>query len=80
MSFTIKKNLKKFIFVNKNWPNDCRVGCKSLSNHLELIGINAPLEDWVETIWMSFWKRWNCGFINCWKYIQGLLFCPKKWY
>jgi hypothetical protein len=27
----------KLIFVNKNWPNDCRVGCKSLSNLVELI-------------------------------------------
>jgi hypothetical protein len=31
--------------MNKNWPNDYRVGCKSLFNLLELIGINANLEE-----------------------------------
>jgi hypothetical protein len=30
-------NLKKLIFVNKNWPNDLRVGCKSPSNFVKLI-------------------------------------------
>jgi len=35
------ENLKKFIFGNKNWPNDCRVGCKSHFNLLEFIGIDA---------------------------------------
>jgi len=42
MSFTIK-NLDKLIFVNKNWPNDYRVSCKSPSNLLKLIGIYANL-------------------------------------
>jgi hypothetical protein len=49
MSFTIfKKTLEKFIFVNKNWPNDCRVGCKSLPNLLELIGIDVNLKEELE--------------------------------
>jgi hemerythrin-like domain-containing protein len=26
------ENLEKFIFVNKNWPNDPKIGCKSSSN------------------------------------------------
>ncbi len=44
------KNLEKFIFVNKNWPNDCRVGCKSPSNLSKLIGIDANLEEKLEKI------------------------------
>jgi hypothetical protein len=47
MSFTIK-NLEKLTFVNKNWPNDCRVGCKSPPNLLKLIGIDANLEEQLE--------------------------------
>jgi hypothetical protein len=31
--------------VTKNWPNDCRVGCKSPSNLLEHIGIDGDLEE-----------------------------------
>jgi hypothetical protein len=37
------KNLEKLIFVKKNRPNDCRVGCKSPFNLLELIRIDAYL-------------------------------------
>jgi hypothetical protein len=29
------KNLGKLIFVNKNWLNDFRIGCKSPSNLME---------------------------------------------
>ncbi len=47
MSFTLKK-LKEIIFVNKNQPNDCRVGCKSPSNLLRFIGIDAILEEELE--------------------------------
>ncbi len=39
-------------------------GCKFFSNLLKLIGIDGDLE-------VKFKKR-NCGFINCWKYIQNL--------
>jgi hypothetical protein len=35
MSFIIK-NLDKVIFVNENWPNDLRIGCKAPSNLVEL--------------------------------------------
>jgi hypothetical protein len=31
--------------MNKIWPNDCRVGCKSPSNLSKLIGIDAYLEE-----------------------------------
>jgi hypothetical protein len=30
------KNLDKVIFVNENWPNDLRIGCKAPSNLVEL--------------------------------------------
>jgi hypothetical protein len=53
MSFIIKK-LDKLIFLNKNWPNDCRVGCKSPSNLLELIGINADLKEELENFEGAF--------------------------
>jgi hypothetical protein len=53
MLFTIK-NFKKFIFVNKNWLNDCRIGCKSPFNLLELIGIDANLEEELEQFERAF--------------------------
>jgi hypothetical protein len=31
------ENLEKLIFVNKNWPNDLRIGRKSPSNLLEFL-------------------------------------------
>lgn len=36
---------KKLIFVNKNWPNDCRVGCKSPSNLVELIKTTFDIKE-----------------------------------
>jgi hypothetical protein len=36
--------------VNKNWPNDCTVDCKSPSNLSKLIGIDANLEEKLEKI------------------------------
>jgi hypothetical protein len=42
--------------MNRNWPNDCRVGCKSPSNHLELIGIHANLEEKLEQFEKVFKK------------------------
>jgi len=42
--------------VNKNWPNDYRIGCKSPSNLLELIGIDAKLEEELEQFERAFEK------------------------
>jgi hypothetical protein len=56
MSFTIR-NLEKFIFVNKNWPNDCRVSCKSPSNLLELIGMYENLENELEQFEGAFERK-----------------------
>jgi hypothetical protein len=34
--------------VNKNWPSDYKVGCKSPFNLLDFIGINVNLEEELE--------------------------------
>jgi hypothetical protein len=39
------KNLDKLIFVNKNWSNDLKIGCKALSCLVDLIEIDANLEE-----------------------------------
>jgi hypothetical protein len=33
------------IFVNKNWPNDPRISCKSPSNLMEFLEKDIDLED-----------------------------------
>jgi len=37
-------NLEFIFFVNKNWPSDLRVGCKSPSNLVELIQRDLDFE------------------------------------
>jgi hypothetical protein len=39
------ENLEKLIFVNKSWPNDPRIDCKSSSSFVELINIDVDLEE-----------------------------------
>jgi hypothetical protein len=41
-------NLNKLIFVNKNWLNDLRIGCKSPSNLLEFLEKDMNLEKELE--------------------------------
>jgi hypothetical protein len=36
--------LDKLIFVNKNWPNDPELGCKSPPNFVDFIETNVILE------------------------------------
>jgi len=38
-------NLDKLIFLNKNWPNDPRVGSYLPCNLIELIEVDASLEE-----------------------------------
>ncbi len=38
-------NLDKLFFVNKDWPNDHRIGCKPFSNLVKLIEIDEELEE-----------------------------------
>jgi hypothetical protein len=42
--------------VNKNWPNDCKVSCKSPLNLLEHIGIDVDLEEELEQFEKGFEK------------------------
>jgi hypothetical protein len=41
-------NLDKLIFVNKNWSNDLRVGCKSPYCLVKLIEIDVDLKEELE--------------------------------
>ncbi len=43
--------------MNKNWPNDYRVGWKSPSNLLELISVNQNLEEELEQFERTFEKN-----------------------
>ncbi len=38
------KNLDNLIFVNTNWPNDLRIGCKSPSSLVELFETHVDLK------------------------------------
>jgi hypothetical protein len=40
--------LEKLIFVNKNWPNDPRISCKSPSNLVEFLEKDVVLEEELE--------------------------------
>ncbi len=40
--------LKKLNFLNKNWPNDPKVGCKSPCNLIEFIKTDGDLEKELE--------------------------------
>jgi hypothetical protein len=50
------ENLEKLIFVNKNWPNDPRIGCKSLSNLVEFLKKDVNLEEELEEFEGEFEK------------------------
>jgi hypothetical protein len=47
MSFA-NKILNRLIFVNKNWPNDRRISCKSPFNLLEFLEKDTNLEEKLE--------------------------------
>ncbi len=42
------ENLEKLIFVNKNWPNDLKIRCKSASNLLKFLKRDMNLEEELE--------------------------------
>jgi len=50
------KNLEKLIFVNKNWPNDPKIGCKSPSKLLKFFEGDTYLEKELEEIEGEFEK------------------------
>ncbi len=37
------ENLEKLIFINKNWPNDLRMGCKSPFNLMQFLDRDIDL-------------------------------------
>ncbi len=37
--------MEKLIFVSKNWPNDAKIGYKSLSDLVEFIEMDKQLEE-----------------------------------
>jgi hypothetical protein len=39
------KNVDNLIFVNKNWPNDPRIGCKSLYSLVNYFETDLNLEN-----------------------------------
>jgi hypothetical protein len=59
------ENLENLFFVNKNWSNDCKVGCTSPSNLLELIRIYSNLEEELKQFGGVFEKNEIVKFINC---------------
>jgi hypothetical protein len=42
------ENLKKLIFVNKNWLNDLKIGCKPTSNLVEFLKMDIDWEEELE--------------------------------
>jgi hypothetical protein len=37
------ENLEKLIFINKNWPNDLKMGCKSPFNLMQFLDRDIDL-------------------------------------
>ncbi len=47
-------NLEKWIFMNKNWLDDARMGCKALNNLVMLIDFKLDLEQELNEFETSF--------------------------
>ncbi len=67
------KNLKKLIFVNKNWPNDSRIGCRSPCNLVEFLEKDVDLEEELEEFEGEVEK-----LLKCKTSINKTLFSVKK--
>jgi hypothetical protein len=50
------ENLEKLTFVNKNWPNDLKIGCKSPSNLVEFLEKDVNLIEELENFESEFEK------------------------
>jgi hypothetical protein len=44
----IQKSKKSYFFVSQNWPNDPRLGCKTMSNFVEFVEKDKIIEDELE--------------------------------
>ncbi len=53
----LTENLEKSIFVNKNWPNDLGIGCKSSSKLMEFLERDVDLEEELEEFEGEFEKE-----------------------
>ncbi len=53
-------NLDKLIFVNKNWPNNYRIGCKPFFSLVELIEVDIKLEEELKKFEGTFEKDRKC--------------------
>jgi hypothetical protein len=53
----LQSNLEKIIFVNRNWPSNPKVGCKSLFNLVELIENDLGLEKKIKA-YLNRMKSW----------------------
>lgn len=57
-------NLDKLIFVNKNWPNNCRIGCKPFFSLVDLIEVDIKLEEELKEFEGTFEKdRKMCNIL-----------------
>jgi hypothetical protein len=56
--------LDKLIFIDKNWPNDLRIGCESPFSLAELIETNVYLKEELKEFEKKLeeMKLWNCKF------------------
>ncbi len=69
------KNFKKLIFVNKNWYNDLRVGCKAPFNLVEIIEMNVDLKNELEEFETKFERE---EIVDMWKFGKKLDFPCQK--
>lgn len=71
--------MENLIFVNKNWPSDSRIGCKSPFSLVEFIDIDGDLEEELEEFEGCFWEEWSCVFVKIKKKkLVGKMFGKKK--
>ncbi len=51
-------NLEKWIFMNKNWLDDARMGCKALNNLVMLVDFKLDIEHELNEFESSFEHEW----------------------
>ncbi len=69
------ENLEKLIFINKNWPNDPRIGWKSPSNLVKFLERDVDLKEEFEEFEGEFEK---CKLLKSKTSINKILFSDKK--
>jgi hypothetical protein len=69
------ENLEKLIFINKNWPNDPRIGWKSPSNLVKFLERDVDLKEEFEVFEGEFEKG---KLLKSKTSINKILFSDKK--